>query len=383
LFTQVTLNATQAWPMPFLRRNSSGPGELIATVWRHARPHEHQREHCADHHWRHCGQPEAAALTGAAGRPGTRRAATSSTPSRTGRGPVDRRLLRYATAARGYLIATVALGLVGTLLILAQASLLARLLSTAAHGQVAAALAGSLTALLVVVAGRAAVSYAGEVAALRASATVKSQLRRALIARSLRLGPVWLGGQRAAAISTALVAVEVGLRLPYGHLGYETALLALLLTPEAFLPLRAVGAQFHASMEGAAAARSAFEILDTPVPDEPQAGSRRSRRSANADLRTEEIRLNCVTAVYPGRSRPDLDEVSLDPESLAADLLTLTTGRTTLLITHELEGLGLVDEIVVLDQGQVVQRGTHEQLLRAGGPYRQLQEASSFWPVQI
>jgi ATP-binding cassette subfamily C protein CydD len=82
-------------------------------------------------------------------------------------------------------------------------------------------------------------------------------------------------------------------------------------TPEAFLPLRAVGAQFHASMEGAAAARSAFEILHTPVPDEPQAGSRRSRRSASADLRTDEIRLNCVTAVYPGRSRPALDEVSL------------------------------------------------------------------------
>ena len=57
-----------------------------------------------------------------------------------------------------------------------------------------------------------------------------------------------------AAVATALVAVEVGLRLLYGHLGYETALLVLLLTPEAFLPLRAVGAQFHASMEGAAGA---------------------------------------------------------------------------------------------------------------------------------
>ena len=67
----------------------------------------------------------------------------------------------------------------------------------------------------------------------------------------------------AAAVATALVAVEVGLRLLSGHLGYETALLVLLLTPEAFLPLRAVGAQFHASMEGAAAAGRVFEILDT------------------------------------------------------------------------------------------------------------------------
>lgn len=81
-----------------------------------------------------------------------------------------------------------------------------------------------------------------------------------------------------------------------------------------------------------------------------------------------------------------LDEPTahLDPEAraaLTADLLTLTTGRATLLITHELEGLDQVDEIIVLDHGKVAQRGTHEQLIRAAGPYRQLHEAPSFWPV--
>jgi ATP-binding cassette, subfamily C, bacterial CydD len=54
----------------------------------------------------------------------------------------------------------------------------------------------------------------------------------------------------AATVATALVAVEVGLRLLYGHMSYETALLVLLLTPEAYLPLRNLGTQFHASMEG-------------------------------------------------------------------------------------------------------------------------------------
>ena len=68
----------------------------------------------------------------------------------------------------------------------------------------------------------------------------------------------------AAALATALVAVEVGLRLLAGHIGYETALLVLLLTPEAYLPLRAMGAQFHASAEGTTAADRVFEILDTP-----------------------------------------------------------------------------------------------------------------------
>src|SRR5947209_7833635 len=49
---------------------------------------------------------------------------------------------------------------------------------------------------------RAAAAYGGEVAALRASAAVKSQLRRRLAAQVLRLGPAWLGGQRAGEITT-------------------------------------------------------------------------------------------------------------------------------------------------------------------------------------
>jgi ABC-type transport system involved in cytochrome bd biosynthesis fused ATPase/permease subunit len=72
-----------------------------------------------------------------------------------------------------------------------------------------------------------------------------------------------------AALATALVAVEIGLRLLAGHIGYQTALLVLLLTPEAYLPLRSVGAEFHASADGSAAARRAFEILDTPLPSAP------------------------------------------------------------------------------------------------------------------
>src|ERR1022692_1139393 len=116
--------------------------------------------------------------------------------------PVDPRLLRYARAARGYLVFTVGLSLVGTALILAQAGLLAHVLAAADRGTGPAALSGTLLTLLAVVAARAAATYGGEMAALRAAATVKSQLRRALTARSLRLGPVWLGGQRAGEIAT-------------------------------------------------------------------------------------------------------------------------------------------------------------------------------------
>jgi ATP-binding cassette, subfamily C, bacterial CydC len=74
-----------------------------------------------------------------------------------------------------------------------------------------------------------------------------------------------------------------------------------------------------------------------------------------------------------------LDEPAahLDPanrRALTADLLAATEGRATLLITHDLDGLDQVDEIVVLDHGKVAERGTHRQLTAAGGLYWQMLE---------
>jgi ABC-type multidrug transport system fused ATPase/permease subunit len=76
-----------------------------------------------------------------------------------------------------------------------------------------------------------------------------------------------------------------------------------------------------------------------------------------------------------------LDEPTahLDPDArraLITDLLAATRDRTTLLITHDLEGLERVDEIVVLDRGRVIQRGTHRDLLGRDGCYRALDEAA-------
>jgi thiol reductant ABC exporter CydD subunit len=365
--------------------------------------------------------------------------------------PVDPRLLRYAAAARGYLAVTVALGLVTTGLILAQAGLLAHALASAATHIGVAALAATLGLLLTVLAGRALTAYGGEIAALRAAATVKSQLRRRLAAHLTRLGPAWLGGQQAgeittlttkgldaldpyfarflpqlvlafcvpvavlarvtmadwisgvviavtlplipvfavliglqtrakterqwqllarlgghfldvveglptlkmfgrakaqatvirevtdahrgatmatlrvaflsalvlelsAALATALVAVEVGLRLLAGHLDYQTALLVLLLTPEAYLPLRAVGAQFHASMEGVTAAARACEILEQPVPVTagPAPRGLGPAMPLSPDLRRGTIRLNEITLAYPTRQVPALDGVTFE-----------------------------------------------------------------------
>ncbi len=72
-----------------------------------------------------------------------------------------------------------------------------------------------------------------------------------------------------------------------------------------------------------------------------------------------------------------LDEPAehLDPaaaDALTADLLEVTDGRTLILITHRLVGLESVDEILVMDEGRVVERGTHDQLLAVDGRYSHL-----------
>jgi ATP-binding cassette subfamily C protein CydD len=93
-----------------------------------------------------------------------------------------------------------------------------------------------------------------------------SEQQRALTMRTLRIAFLSsLVLELLATLSVALVAVGIGLRLVGGSLDLSTALLVLILAPEAYLPLRQVGANFHASAEGLAAAEEAFTILETPA----------------------------------------------------------------------------------------------------------------------
>lgn len=75
-----------------------------------------------------------------------------------------------------------------------------------------------------------------------------------------------------ATISIAVVAVEVGLRLLYGRLAFQQAMFVLILAPEFYMPLRLLGARFHAGMSGVAAARRIFEVLETPAAADPSEG---------------------------------------------------------------------------------------------------------------
>ncbi|SCE14954.1 ATP-binding cassette, subfamily C, CydCD [Streptomyces sp. IgraMP-1] len=125
-----------------------------------------------------------------------------------------------------------------------------------------------------------------------------------------------------ATLSVALVAVTIGMRLVHGDMDLYTGLVILVLAPEAYLPLRQVGAQYHAAAEGLAAAEEVFAVLETPVPhtgtQAPPAGA---------------LAFEGVTVRYPGRDAPAVREATftVEPGETVALVGPSGCGKTTLL----------------------------------------------------
>ncbi|WP_380169277.1 thiol reductant ABC exporter subunit CydD [Jannaschia sp. R86511] len=392
--------------------------------------------------------------------------------------PFDPRLLRHARATWGFLALTVGLGTLLAGAVLAQAALLSQVLARVVLGGAGPADVSRLvTALLGVVAVRALLLWAQEVASARASARVRSQLRAALLAHVVALGPGWLGGRAggelaqvaargvdaldgyfarylpqlvltvlvptavlatmawadplsalvvlltlplipfflalvglttqvaqrrqwqalerlghhfldvvaglatlrvfgrgpaqaeriaavtedyrvrtmtvlrisflsafvlelAATLSVALVAVSVGLRLQAGELSLATALLVLLLAPEAYLPLRQVGASYHAAAEGVAAGGRALDVLDTPLPA-PGVVTELWRVGAVG------LRLEGVAVAYPDRGRVlGPTDVEVHPGAVTALVGPSGGGKSSL--------LAVVLGLVAPEQGRVL-----------------------------
>ncbi len=109
-------------------------------------------------------------------------------------------------------------------------------------------------------------------------------------------------------ISIAIIAVEIGLRLMYGKMDFESALFVLILAPEFYLPLRQLGSRYHAGLEGIVAFKSIQKLLTNN-------SNTSKKRSFKSKFQNGNIKFKNVSFKFPSRETKALDNISFSVES--------------------------------------------------------------------
>ncbi len=164
-----------------------------------------------------------------------------------------------------------------------------------------------------------------------------------------------------AAIGTAIIAIEIGLRLLDGSLAFATALFLLLLTPDFYLALRQLGTKFHAGMEGVSAASDIFSLIERKSPPETAASLAKTIPAAPL----QPIRFENVGFSYSEDRAYALDSVSCDLEPGTFNAVTGSSGsgKTTF--------INLILRFIEPQKGTIMY-GTTELSMLNPGEWRKL-----------